>query len=58
MEHPSNDHEDYPNQGNNSHKLCDELGHPVLKLLKSSWKLIQQHDKNLSLKGKQSYTKY
>ena len=24
MEHFSNDHEDHPNQHNNSHKLCDE----------------------------------
>ena len=26
MEHLSNDHEDYPNQHKNSHKLCDETG--------------------------------
>ena len=54
MEHLSNDHEDHPNQRKNSHKLCDELGHPVLKLLESSWKMIQQHNKNLPMKGEQS----
>ena len=32
MEHVSNDHEDRPNQHENSHKLCDETGHPVLSL--------------------------
>ena len=30
MEHVSNDHEDRPNQHENSQKLCDETGHPVL----------------------------
>ena len=32
MEHLSNDHEDHPNQHENSHKLCDEMEHPVLNL--------------------------
>ena len=44
MEHLSNDHEDHPNQLENSHKLCDEAGHPVLSLWDSQWKLRQQHD--------------
>ena len=39
MEHLSNDHEDHPNQHKNSHKLCDETGHPVFNLLESQWKL-------------------
>ena len=26
----SNDHEDHPNQHENSHKLCNEMGHPVV----------------------------
>ena len=30
MEHLSNDHEDHPNQDENSHKLCHEKGHPLL----------------------------
>ena len=44
MEHLSNDHEDCPNQHENSHELYDETGHPVLSLMKSQWKLRQQHD--------------
>ena len=33
MEHLSNDHEDHPNQHENSHKLCDEMGHPVNEII-------------------------
>ena len=36
----------------NSHKLCDEMGHPVLSLLESQWKLKQQHDQNFPMEGK------
>ena len=43
MEHLSNDHEDHPNQHENSHKPRDETGYPVLSLLESQWKLRQQH---------------
>ena len=43
MEHLSNDHEDHSNQQENSHKLCDEMGHPVVNLMESQWKLRQQH---------------
>ena len=39
MEHLSNDHEDRLNQHENSHKLSDEMGYPVLSLLASQWKL-------------------
>ena len=35
MEHFSNDHEDRSNQHENSHKLYDETGHPVLNLMES-----------------------
>ena len=35
MEHLLNDQEDHANQHENSHKLCDEIGHPILSLLKS-----------------------
>ena len=39
MEHLSNDHENRPNQQENSHKLCDETGYPYLSLTESKWKL-------------------
>ena len=41
MERLSNDHEDRPNQHENSHKLCDEIRHPVAILMESQWKLRQ-----------------
>ena len=52
MEHLSNDHEDCPNQHENSHKLCNETGHLVVNLMKSQWKLRQQHDQSFSMEGK------
>ena len=39
MEHLSNDHKDHPNQHENSHKLCEETGHPVVDLMGSQLKL-------------------
>ena len=47
MEHLSNDHKDHPNQHKNSHKLCDETGHPILTLFGIQWKM-RQHDQNFS----------
>ena len=47
MEHLSNDYKDCPNQQKNSHKLYDEMRHPVLNLTESQWKLRQQHDQIL-----------
>ena len=44
MEHLSNGPKNCPNQHENSHKLCDEMGHPILSLTESQWKLRQQHD--------------
>ena len=44
MELLLSDHEDRPNQHENSHKLCDETGHPVLSLTESQWKLRKPHD--------------
>ena len=52
MEHLSNDHKNHPNQHENSHKLCDEMWHPVLNLLESQWKPRQQHDQNFQIQGK------
>ena len=48
----SNDHKDYPNQRENSHKPHNEMGYPVLSLLESQWKLRQQHDQNFPMEGK------
>ena len=31
----SNDYEDHPNQQENSHKQCDEMGHPVVNMMES-----------------------
>ena len=52
MEHLSNDHEDHPNQHENSHKPRDETGYPVLSLSESQWKLRQQNDQNFPMEGK------
>ena len=46
MEHLSNDREDHPNQHKNSHKQCDETGHPIVNMMESQWKLRQKHDQN------------
>ena len=35
-----------------SHPVCSEMGHPVLSLLESQWKLRQQYDKNFPIEGK------
>ena len=42
---PSNQHE-------NSHKLCDQTGHPVVNLMESQRKLRQQHDQNFPMERK------
>ena len=52
MEHLLDDLEDRPNQHENSHKLYDETGHPVMNLTESQWKLGQQHDQNFQMEGK------
>ena len=56
MEHLSNDHENLPNQHKNSHKLRNETGHPVVKLLETQWKLRQQRDHNFPMEGSQCRT--
>ena len=38
MEHLSNDAKDHPNHHENSYKLCEETGHPVVNLMESEWK--------------------
>ena len=57
MKHLSIDQEKHLNQQENSCKLCNEMGHPVLSLLESQWEL-QQHDQNFSIKGKPLLNKY
>ena len=52
MEHLRNDLKDLRNQHKNSHKLCNEMGHPVVRLTKSQRKLKQQHDQNFLMQGK------
>ena len=58
MEHLSNDHKDHPNQCENSNKLCDETGHPVVNLMENQWKLTQQYDQNSLMEGKPLQSKY
>ena len=54
MEHLSNDHEDHPNQLENSpnplkncRKLCIKMGHLFFSLKDSQWKLRQAQRKRL-----------
>ena len=51
MQHLSNDRKDHPNQQENSHKLCDKMGHPILSLMESQRKL-RQHDQNCPMERK------
>ena len=52
----SNDHEDPIIQivpiSPNSHKIHDEMEHPVLSLLENPKKLRQKHDQNFQMEGK------
>ena len=41
-----------PTQPKNSHKLCNETGHPILSFTGSQWKLRQQHDSSFPMEGK------
>ena len=52
MEHVSNDHKDHPSQYENSHKLCDETGHPIMNMMESQQKLWQQHVQNFPMETK------
>ena len=52
MEHLSNDQKNHRKHHKNSHKLCDEMGHPTVRLMEESqWKLRQQHDQNFPMEG-------
>ena len=52
MEHLSNEYKDNPNEHKNSHKLFDEMGHPIVNLMESQWKLRQQHGQNFPMEEK------
>ena len=52
MEHLFNDHEDCLNEHKNSHKLCNEMGNPIVNLMESQWKLRQQDDQNFPMEEK------
>ena len=54
MEHLSNDHEDHLSQHKNIHNLCNEMGHAILILLESLWKLRQEHDQNFAMVEKKA----
>ena len=58
MEHLSNDDEDHPYQHENSHKQCDETGHPVVNMMEGQWKLRQQHDQNFQMEERPLSNKY
>ena len=58
VEHLSNYHEDHPNQHENSHKLCEETGHPIVNMMESQWKLRQQYHQNFPMEGKPLQNKY
>ena len=51
MEHLFNDHEDRLNEHENSHKLCNEMGNPIVNSMESQWKLRQQDDQNFPMEG-------
>ena len=42
------------NQPKNSHKLCDDIGHPILSLTECQLKLRHQLDQNFPIQGKPS----
>ena len=54
MERLANDHKGHPSQHENSHKLYDEKGYPVvsMNMVEIQWKLRQQHDQNFPMEGK------
>ena len=52
MEHLSNDCKDHSNKHENSHKQCDEAGHPIVNMMESQRKLKQQQDQNFPMQGK------
>ena len=58
MEYLSNDHKDHPNQNKNIKKQCNEMGHYIVNMMESQWKLRQQHGQNFPVGGKPLQNKY
>ena len=56
MEHLSNEHQDHPNQHENSHTQCDEAGHTAVNVMEGQWK--QQHDRDFPMEGQPLQNKY
>ena len=52
MEHLSNDHKEHLNQHENSHYQCNEMGHLIVNMMESQWKLRQQHNQNFPMEEK------
>ena len=48
MVHLAKGHRDWPHQHKNSLKQCNEMGHPVVSMMESQWKLRQQYDQNFN----------
>ena len=53
MEHLSKGLKDRLNQHKNSHKLCNEMGHPIVSLMENQLKLRQKHYQNFPMEKKQ-----
>ena len=51
MEHLSNDHKDRFNQHENSNKLSNKTGHPVMSLTKNTMKTEIGFDQNYPMEG-------
>ena len=58
MEHLSNDHKDRFNQHENSNKLSNKTGHPVMSLTKKTMKTEIGFDQNYPMEGNPLQNKY
>ena len=43
---------DHPNQHENGHKQCNEMGYPIVSMMERQWKLRQQYDQYFPMEGK------
>ena len=58
MEYLSNDDKDYPNQHENSRKLCNENGYPVLSFKETEWKLRRKLDQKSLMEKSRENTRF